>query len=80
MTGMTSCQLEGAEVGLQIYLWYLQRFEKKKLVPLTTGIAYDARIPSSKEIIVERERHRAPLVVGDVPLHARTLRGAALSS
>ena len=55
MTGVTNYQLERATVGLQLSSWYLQ---------LTTGIADDARIPSSEGNIIER--HRALLVVGDV--------------
>ena len=55
MTGATSFQLERAEVGLQLSSCYLQ---------LTTGIADDARIPSSEGMITEN--HRALLVIGDV--------------
>ena len=55
MTGVTNYQLEKVKVGLQLSSWCLQ---------LTTGIADDARIPSSEGNIIER--HRAQLAVGDV--------------
>ena len=43
----------------------------EQLVPLTTGIADDAHIPRSEVIVIVLERHRAPLIVGNVDLCVR---------
>ena len=55
MTGVTNYQLERAKVSLQLSSWYLQ---------LATGIAGDARRPSSEGNIIER--HKALRAVRDI--------------
>ena len=45
----------GKRVSTTIFMVFTEVLKTRKLVPLTTGIADHARIPSTEGIIIERE-------------------------